>query len=465
MSTQALRKEALNVIPPVTRQLAELVANTRFENLPASTVDAAVLSFFDWVGCAVAGSRTPVGAKTAAVATEEQARGNALVFATGERTSPHWAAFANGSGSHSIELDDVHMGSIIHGGIVVCSSALAVAEHLGVDGRKLIEGLVVGFDAAYRIGEAIAKSHYLKFHSTGTVATFGAAAAAAKIMGLTAEQTAWALGNAASQAAGLWQYLKMGDDTKVLHPGKAAMNGVLAATLARHGFNGSDEAIEGERGFVATLSDSVDWNVMTEGLGRKWKVEENGFKIHACCRHGHVSIDAALRLANEHDIQPADIRSVQVSLNRNSCDTLGDANPPSPYKAKFSIAYFMAMAFLYRKVGLEAFSDERLADPTVRDFMSRVTMVENPEFTRTYPKLWKAEVRVDLKDGRTLTARGDLPAGDPQTNVPTAELEEKCLDLMRPVVGGPMAADLLREMKRVPAVSNVRDLFANLPKA
>lgn len=464
MSTQALLKEAV-AIPPVTRQFADFIAGTRFEKLPRKTIDAAVLAFFDWAGCAIGGSRSAAAVKTAAVAIEEQARGGSLVFATGERTSPHWAAFANGSGSHAIELDDVHMGSIIHGGIVVCSSALAVAEQLGVDGRKLIEGLVAGFDLTYRIGEAIAKSHYLRFHSTGTVATFGAAAAAAKIMGLTREQTAWALGNAASQAAGLWQYLKVGDDTKVLHPGKASMNGVLAASLARHGFTGSDEAIEGERGFVATLSDFVDWNVMTDGLGRKFKVEENGYKIHACCRHGHVSIDAALRLANEHDLQPKDIRSVHVALNRNSCETLADADPPSPYKAKFSMAYFMTMAFMYRKVGLEAFTEERLRDPAVREFMSRVKLVENPEFTRTYPKLWSAELRVELKDGRTLTARGDLPDGDPQTDVPVAKLERKCLDLMSPVVGSAHAVELLSSMKNLPTLASVRNLFARFPKA
>lgn len=465
MSAQLLPKlQSAASIPPVTRQFADFVAATRFEGLPATTVDATILSFIDWTGCAIAGGRSAAGARTAAVATEEHANGPCLVFATGERTSLHWASFANGCGSHSIELDDVHMGSIIHGGIVVCSAALAVGENLGVSGRRLIEGMVAGFDLTYRIGEAIAKSHYLKFHSTGTVATFGAAAAAARIMELTSEQTAWALGNAASQAAGLWQYLKMGDDTKVLHPGKAAMNGVLAATLARHGFTGSDQAIEGDRGFVASLSDHVDWNVMTDGLGHKFKVEENGFKIHACCRHGHVSIDAALRLAEKHDIRPEQIERIQVSLNRNSCDVLSDADPPSPYKAKFSMAFFMATAFLYRKVGLEEFSEERLADPAVRQLMQRVTLVENAEFTRRYPRLWSAEVRIDLKDGRTLVDRGDLPDGDPRTHVPVARLEQKCVDLMAPSLGHEASRELMRRIKRLADIRDVRTLFADYPR-
>ena len=269
----------MSTAPQATKKFAKFIVETRFDELPPATVKATNLAFYDWVGCVVNGSRTAVAAKVAAVVEEEKAPGRAIVFANGKRTSPHWAALGNGAASHSIELDDIHIGSIIHGGVVICSASLAAAEHMRADGRKLAEGLLVGFDVAHRIGEAIARSHYLKFHSTGTVGTLGAAAAAAKIMGLSCEQTLWALGNAASQAAGLWQYLKRGDDTKVLHAGKASMNGVLAASLASRGFTGSDEAIEGERGFVATLSDEVDWDVMMDGIGRHYKVDENGYKI------------------------------------------------------------------------------------------------------------------------------------------------------------------------------------------
>lgn len=445
--------------PPITRMFAELVVNTRYENLSTATIDAAKLAFRDWVGCVLISGRTAKAARMAAVAAEEQAAGNSLVFASGQRTSPHWAAFANGA-AHAVELDDVHMGSIIHGGIVVCPAALALAEQLGVDGKKLIEGLVVGFDVAYRIGEAIAKTHYLMFHSTGTVATFGAAAAAAKIYGLNVEQTCWALGNAASQAAGLWEYLRIGDDTKLLHPAKAAMNGVLAASLARHGFTGSDTGIEGERGFVATVAGSVNWDVMVKDLGRKFKVEENGYKLHACCRHGHVSIDNALRIAEQHDVKPEQIRAIRVGLNRNSCQTLGDADPPSPYKAKFSLAFFMANSFIYRKVGMEAFTEERLRDPQVRALMAKVDMHEVPSFTATYPTLWEASLEVHLHDGRVLKTVGKMPNGDPQTTMPMDLFDAKCLDLMGTVLGAGKAQELLRTMKDLPRVRNVSTLFA-----
>lgn len=448
--------------PPVTQMFADLVVNTRYEDLKSTTVKATELALYDWIGCAMVSGQTEKAAKMARVAAEEQAAGNATIFATGLRTSPHWAAFANGA-SHAIELDDVHMGSIIHGGIVICPAALAVAEHLGVSGKKLIEGLVVGFDVAYRIGEAIAKTHYPMFHSTGTVGTFGAAAAAAKIMGLNKEQTAWALGNAASQAAGLWEYLKQGDDTKLLHSGKAAMNGVLAASLARHGFTGSTVGIEGERGFIATLAGGVNWNVMVKDLGKHYKVDENGYKLHACCRHGHVSIDNALRLAAEHNIQPEQIKAIHVDLNKNSCDTLGDSNPPSAYKAKFSLAFFMASSFIYRKVGMEAFTEERLADPAMRALMAKVQMHENPVFTASFPTLWQASLRVELNDGRIFETQGDLPNGDPQTTMPYEQFDQKCLDLMGLVVGAPKALELLNTMKNLPAVGNTATLFAGYP--
>ncbi|MBA2962378.1 MmgE/PrpD family protein [Ramlibacter pinisoli] len=453
--------------PPVTRLLARMIVNTRYEDLSPVTVKAAELALYDWVGCAMVSGQTEKAAKMARVAAAEGAQGGALVFADGKRTSPHWAAFANGA-SHAVELDDVHMASIIHGGIVICPTALSVAEQSRASGKKLIEGLVVGFDVAYRIGEAIAKTHYLMWHSTGTVATFGAAAAAAKIMGLDEDQTCWALGNAASQAAGIWEYLKFGDDTKLLHSGKAAMNGLLAASLAREGFTGSDTGIEGERGFLATMSGSsnpaaVNWDAMTRDLGKKFKVDENGYKLHACCRHGHVSIDNALRLIQQHGIRADQVKAVRVQMNRNSCDTLGDSDPVSPYKAKFSLAFFMATCFLHRKVGMEAFTDDRLRDPAMRAFMKKVSYLENPEYTRNYPRLWTASLEVELQDGQVLSTQGDLPYGDPATELPIPLFEQKALDMMGSVVGADRARGLLAAMQQLPEVGDVSRIFDGYP--
>jgi 2-methylcitrate dehydratase PrpD len=449
--------------PAATRLLAEYAVNVRYEDLPQDVVDAARTALIDWVAVAAVGARTARQGKIAAiVARAEEARPEATLFNDGSATSATWAAFANGAASHCIELDDIHLPSIVHGGVAMVGAAVAVAQKLKVDGRKLIEALVVGFEVQYRIGEAIAAPHYEYFHSTGTVGTFGAAAACAKLYGLSVEQTQWALGNAGSQAAGLWQYLKKGDDTKVLHPGKSCMNGVMAATLAKHGFNGSADIVEGERGFVATLSDSVDWNRITDRLGTYFKVTENGYKLHACCRHGHVTIDETLKLANAHDLTADNVKRVTVKLPTNSVLTIDDPNPPSAYKAKFSVYFMVANAIVHRKVGLEAFTEERLADPVIRGLMSKVDVVEEKAFNAHFPDKWTAEVTVETVDGRSFMGTADMPQGEWVNPLPASRIEQKARDLLALILSADDAAALVTRLTKLEQVADTRTMLSEL---
>jgi 2-methylcitrate dehydratase PrpD len=452
--------------PEATRLLAQYVVDVTYDTLPAEVVAAATTALIDWVAVAAVGSRTTrQGRAAAAVARAERANPEATLFNDGSLTSASWAAFANGAASHTIELDDIHLPSIVHGGVAMVGAAVAVAEKLKVDGRRLIEALVVGFDVQYRIGEAIAAPHYDLFHSTGTIGTFGATAACAKLLGLTVEQTQWAFGNAGSQAAGLWQYLKVGDDTKVLHPGKACMNGVIAATLASHGFTGSVDIIEGERGFVATLSSGVDWSRITDRLGTYYKVVENGYKIHACCRHGHVTIDETLRLTLEGDLKPEHVKAVTVKLPTNSSRTIDDPDPPTPYKAKFSVQFMVATAIIHRRVGLEAFTEQRLADPAIRALMSKVRIVEEPKFNEGFPDKWTAEVRIETVDGRQHVGSADMPRGEWVNPVPASVIEAKARDLLGLVIPSEAGAALVARLRRLETVHDVSTLLVEIREA
>lgn len=458
-----LSREQMQSAPAATLLLAEYIQDVNYASLPENVVAAARTALIDWVAVTAVGSRTiRQGMIAAKIAKLESAKPEATLFFDGGGTSATWAAFANGVASHCIELDDIHLPSIVHGGVAMVGAAVAVAQKLGVSGRDLIEALVVGFDVQYRIGEAIAASHYEQFHSTGTIGTFGAAAACAKLMGLSVEQTRWALGNAGSQAAGLWQYLKLGDDTKVLHPGKACMNGVLAATLAQQGFTGSVDIVEGERGFIATMSAEVDWSRITDRLGSYFKVTENGYKLHACCRHGHVTIDETLRLTFENDLVPAQVASVQVKLPSNSYLTINDANPVSPYKAKFSAQFMVANAIAYRKVGLDAFTDERLHDPIIRTLMDAVTVVEEPAFNAGFPDKWTAEVIIKTSEGRRLVGSADMPRGEWVNPLPASRIEEKARELLTIMLAPPAANALVDRLIRLEDVSDMRTLFHEL---
>jgi 2-methylcitrate dehydratase PrpD len=451
--------------PEATRLLAEYVGEVAYSRLPPEAITAAKVALVDWIAVAAVGSRTTrQGRAAAAIARAEGARDEATLFHDGSGTSAIWAAFANGTASHSIELDDIHLPSIVHGGVAMMGAAVAVAQKQRVDGRRLIEAIVAGFDVQYRIGEAVAAPHYERFHSTGTVGTFGAAAASAKLLGLDVEQTRWALGNAGSQAAGLWQYLKVGDDTKVLHAGKSCMNGVLAASLAREGFTGAVDIVEGERGFVATMSSAVDWSRIIDRLGTYFKVTENGYKIHACCRHGHVTIDETLRMTIASDLRPDQVRQVVVKLPTNSAHTIDDADPASPYKAKFSAQFMVANAIAHRRVGLETFTPERLADPAIRALMNRVKIVAEPSFDEGFPDKWTAEVAIETTSGTRYVGSADMPRGEWVNPVPASEIEDKARELLGLVVAKADAEALVARTMSLEQVADVRTMLGEIDR-
>src|SRR4051812_15994355 len=259
---------------PVTRLLAETLAGARFEDLPAETVEHARRAVIDWLGSALAGAVEPAARMTQKVVAALGASNDATVF-SGGRSSAAGAALANGVASHILELDDVHKGSTLHAAAPVIPAALAVAEREHAEGRAFLLAVALGYDAALRIGEAVNPAHYRFWHPTGTAATFGAAAAAGSLMRFDSDRMLHALGSAGTQAAGLWEFNADGAMSKHLHPGKAAMNGVLSADLAAAGFTGATRVLEGDRGFFRATVASYDATRITDGLGERWKVEEN----------------------------------------------------------------------------------------------------------------------------------------------------------------------------------------------
>ncbi len=226
-----------------------------------------------------------------------------------------------------------------------------------------------GTKRALRIGEAVNPSHYRYWHPTGTAATFGAAVAAAHLLRLNPAQMSDALGTAGTQAAGLWEFNTDGAMSKHLHPGKAAMNGVLAADLARAGFTGTSRILEGDRGFFRAMSESHDASRITDRLGSHWKIAENCYKLYACCAHTHTAIDAALE---RRSAALGKIAAVRIATYGPGYEIVREPNPRTPYRAKFSLAYCVAAALVEGRVGLAQFSPDRFDSKGVRDPHHRV---------------------------------------------------------------------------------------------
>ena len=423
---------------------------------------------------------------------------------SGGRSSASGAALANGVAAHILEFDDIHKTSTVHAAAPVISAALAVAEREHVDGRAFLLAVTLGYEAALRIGEAVNPSHYRYWHPTGTAATFGAAAAAGSLIHLSPAQMLDALGSAGTQAAGLWEFNADGAMSKHLHPGKAAFNGILAADLARMGFTGATRILEGERGFFRAMSASYDESRVTDGLGERWKIAENCYKLYSCCGHTHTAIDVALDLAAQLQSEAHSSDSFQphssdllwggppgprrapwpgfTSLHQSAgqgavsgpggppyilIETYGpgyqivkEPAPRTPYQAKFSIAYCVAVALLDGRVGLDQFSPDRLHDPAIAALLEHTRVVVAEDLTAKYPAAWPTRVTLTLPDGATLTGSSDYPRGNPENPVSTAQLEDKFRSLVTPPVTARFsAATAERAIEAVQSLETCEDIF------
>lgn len=426
-----------------SRTLATFLAGTMFEDLPGETIAATKLAVLDWIGSALAGSLESPARMAREVVSGFGTSDEASLFPSG-RSSAAGAALVNGVASHILELDDIHKGSTVHGAAPIIPAALAVAERERADGRAFLLAVALGYEAALRIGEAVNPSHYRYWHPTGTAATFGAAAAAGSLLRLNAEQMLDALGSAGTQAAGLWEFNADGAMSKHLHPGKAAFNGVLAADLAQRGFTGASRILEGERGFFQSMSDGADPSRITDGLGSRWKVVENGYKLHSCCGHTHTAVDSAIAFQQERELQVEDIASIRIALYGPGYEIVKEPEPRTPYQAKFSIAYCVAAALSEGKVGLEQFDEERFSPdgvvaPAIATLLARTTVEVDAELTARYPERWPSRLKIAFNDGTLLEREADYPLGHAENPVPLSTLERKAHDLIAPRFDGDFA--------------------------
>lgn len=446
----------------LSHTLAEFVAATRFFDLPEEAVAMAQRSVLDWLGSTLRGGTTEPAGIARKIAQRAMPGADATVLATGQRLSALGAAFANGAAAHVIELDDLHQGSTFHPGAPIIAAALAIAEREVAGGPELLRAVILGYDVGIRVAEAVNPSHYRYWHPTATCGVFGAAAAAGSLLGLPAVQIVHALGTAGTQAGGLWEFLVDGAMSKHLHAGMAAHDGILSADLAEAGFTGASRILEGPRGFFAATAASADASRITDGLGRHFKIVENGFKRHACCGHTHTAIDAALALRPR--IAGRDIARVEIETYRVALDITDNAAPHTPYEGKFSIQYAVDVALLDGRAGLDQFAVERLAQSDVAALLERTTARAADALTAAYPATWPSRVRVTLADGNVLEETVEQPKGMPANPMTEAEVAAKFHDLVDPVVGTDTAARLIEAVGRLTEGEPATELIGPLAR-
>lgn len=417
--------------PHPTLQLSRFIADLSIDAIPPAVVTKAEELFIDWLGSALAGKSSPaVKGLQSFARTMGPTTGPSTVLITRRKTSPFFAALINGASSHVVEQDDVHNGSVFHPAAVVFPAVLAVAEAENSSGRKMIEAIVAGYEAGIRVGEALGRSHYEVFHTTGTAGTLAAAAAVAKLIGLDPIDINHALGTAGTQAAGLWEFLADAADSKQLHTAKAAADGMMSALLARDGVAGAKRIVEGRRGMAAGMSRDADAARLTAGLGRRWAIAETSLKWHASCRHTHPAADALELVIKRDGLAPADISSITAHVHQGAIDVLGPVwHPKTVHQAKFCMGSVLGLIAVRGAAGLLEFDNAALQDAAVLSFLDRVEMVVDPEVNEAYPQRWIGKVTVQTTDGRILSGRIDEAKGDPGNPLTLDEVKNKAIRL------------------------------------
>jgi 2-methylcitrate dehydratase PrpD len=448
--------------PSLTERLADFVTTIQPADIPSSVIDVARDYVLDWLGSAVAGTVTDPGHILLDYAASQAGRGATVIGLDGQRNAD-LAALVNGSLSHIVEMDDLHRASVLHPAAPVIPAALAVAERERRSGLDFVTALVLGYEVSIRIGEAVGKSHYHFWHNTATCGVFGAATAAGWLLGLSQEQMVWALGNAGTQASGLWEFNVDGAMSKHLHPGRAAMSGVLAADLAKRGLTGARRILEGQRGFFAATSKDATPELVTEGLGKdlkEFKIGGVSIKPHASCRHTHSAIDAALAMRALPTFQIDDINTVRIEIYQAARDLTDNCNPASPYDARFSLQYCVGVALSRGHVYLEDFTSQSIADRRVRQLMARTTVEFAEDLEDRYPLQWPARVTVVFADGRVHSQAVDYPKGDPENPLSRAELEVKFQQLLVGTSYEGLSTALVQRVHRLEHLEKVDELLA-----
>jgi 2-methylcitrate dehydratase PrpD len=437
----------------LTRALAERAMALRYNELPAPVRELAGQCVLDYLGVALAGTQDPLVQILLDEMAEAGGSAQASIIGHGVRLPMLSAAMVNGSAAHALDYDDVNMAMPGHPSVAILPGLLALAEFKCSSGREVVTAFVAGYETACRVGAALQPGHYnLGFHSTGTIGTFGAAAACARLLGLGTEATAMTLGIAGTQAAGLKS--QFGTMCKPFHAGKAAQNGLFAARLAQRGFTSRTDIVECTQGFALTHGPDFvpDAALGTPAAG--FHLLANLFKYHAACYFTHAPIECARRLRDEHWLTPELIAGITLRLDA-SCDRV--CNIPVPVdglQSKFSLRQTVAMALAgIDTASVGAYNAENARDPGLVSLRNRVRF----DWQHNWPQTL-CELELELVDSRRLSARHD--AGVPAADIAEqgGRLAAKFDALVAPVLGAPRARELREVISDLDNVADIRSL-------
>jgi 2-methylcitrate dehydratase PrpD len=458
-----------------TDAVVQFITSTDRPAFPRDALDIGKRCIIDGLGVMLAGT----AADASTILRDYTRRSTGAVEATAFgrepfRTSAAAAALLNGTAGHALDFDDTQLatsadrifGLLTHPTVPPLVAVLAIGEREGASGAQFLDAFLTGFEVECKIAEAIHPHHYKKgFHSSGTVGTFGAAVAAARLLRLDAAAVAHTLAIAGSMASGI--RVNFGTMTKPLHVGRAAQNGVVAAELAAEGFTGGHDALDPPWGFfrVFSFDDGFDADRIIGVLGNPYTIVSPGISIkpYPCGVLGHPTMDAMRRLVTDHDVQPERIASIRVRAGSNILNPLRYPIANNELEAKFCPAFMVSAIALRRKAGIHEFTDEFVRSEPVQRMMRKVERVLDPAIeARGFEKI-RSTVEVDLTDGRTLVEHADERyRGGPDRPFTREELFEKFSECASIVLGDDAVTRVFEMVETIDQVPDVGQLVKAL---
>ena len=439
-------------------ELARFSVDTTFEDLPDDVVDAARDVTLDTLGAISAGVREPENLRLASWAAENMLPAAAGILATPHRASPMAAALVNSTAGVALEMDEGNRFGGGHPAIHVLPGLLAVAEHIGASGSEFITALVVGYEITSRLGGATLPRPNV--HSHGHWGAAGTAAAIARLKGWSDRDIRGVINVAASMSpANTWTNAFEGATVRNLYPGRSSMQGVLAVDLYQCGFTALEDAPSDVYGSI--LGESFDADIAIADLGGEFRIQQNYFKLHACCRYNHATLDAVMDAIGEAPIAPDDLESVTVDVPWMLEGMLG-GYPKNMLAAKFNVPYAVAAALVTGRTDITVFRPEVISDPSVRAVFDRVSVRVGGIPRQQAVTRPGASVEIKTRDGNPLTGAVTSIRGDYGSPIERADLVEKFRYLVEPALGKTgtqSAVELVDDLEDVEDMRTVVALF------
>jgi len=424
----------------ITESISEYLLSLQFQRLPSDILEICKLTILDTIGCGIFGSKTDSAPKLVDALLGIDRTPDCTIWGYNQKTSTCGAALANGTLSHSFELDDCLYDT--HAGAVIIPAALAVGEKEHAKGMDLMSAVVGAYEALGRINSGFNRLAIdaRGWHPTGILGSFGAAAAAGKLLGLSKDQMVMALGLAGSYSGGIWAFLADGSMSKRYHAGKASQTGVLAAYIAREGFTGPRQVLEAKYGgfYDTYVPESSDSSRVLEGIGKSYMIAEKEFKPYPTCSATHSAIDSVIRLRQTYDFTTDDVAKIIIFLHPSDRKVTDKLEINTILDAQMSMQYAVALAAKYGHIKPEHFNESILRSKEISQVASKIQLLDESRVDEL-----EVYVELHLKDNRVLKQHVVRPTGTRENPMRPSQIEDKFMHLTQTVLSKQRARKIL----------------------